>query len=502
MIHLKRNAAILMPLLAMMAAPLARADVRPNTLFSDNAVLQQGMAVPVWGTGFDGEVVTVSINGQKATTTTKGGKWMVRLKPMAAGGPHTLTIEGRNRIEIKNVLVGEVFLAGGQSNMDWPVAASLDPQGTAASSADSQLRLVTVPRISSVVPVESVKLNWMESGPSTVPNFSAVGYFFGAALRKARNVPIGIINSSYGGSTAEAWMHRSTLESTPEFKWALDEFKRRQDAYPQQQSAYLEALTKGQQAQRPINPLLQHNSHPVGLYNNMIVPIAPYGIKGAIWYQGESNAGRAYTYRTLMPALVKDWREDWGQGDFPFIQVQLAPFMAIEQEPKDSAWAELREAQYLAGKNGPNINSVVINDVGDEKDIHPKNKKPVGERLALMMRHMAFGENIVYSGPEYAGMKRSGNRIVIRFNHVGGGLVATGGGALTGFAICGADKRFVNANAEIKGNTVEVWNDGIAEPVAVRFGWANFPVVNLTNKEGLLAIPFRTDSFPGVTQGK
>jgi sialate O-acetylesterase len=234
------------------------------------------------------------------------------------------------------------------------------------------------------------------------------------------------------------------------------------------------------------------------LYNGMIAPLIPYAIKGAIWYQGESNAGRAFEYRTLLPAMIKNWRADWKLGDFPFLIVQLAPFQKIEAEPQESAWAELREAQLLTTKKVPNTAIAVITDVGDEKDIHPKWKAPVGERLALAARALANGEKIVYSGPVYRTMKVDGKKVILSFDHVGTGLVAKGG-PLLGFTIAGQDRRFHRAEAEIHDDKVVVFSERVDRPVAVRFGWANYPVVNLWNKEGLPASPFRTDDFPMIT---
>src|SRR5205807_1044341 len=223
--------------------------------------------------------------------------------------------------------------------------------------------------------------------------------------------------------------------------------------------------------------------------------LIPYGIRGAIWYQGESNAGHAYEYRTLLPAMIKNWRADWKQGDFPFLIVQLAPFMKIETEPKESQWAELREAQLLTSLNVPKTAVAVITDVGDEKDIHPRKKEPVGARLALAARALANGEDIEYSGPVYSDMKAEGSKISLRFTHQGGGLVAKDG-ALTGFTIAGSDRKFVNAEAEIQDDKLVVWSNHVAQPVAVRYGWANYPTGNLWNKAGLPASPFRTDDFP------
>lgn len=490
--------------LAMLSASAAFAEVKPHALFSDNAVLQQGVSVPVWGTANDGEKVTVKFEGQEVSTTAQGGKWMVRLKPLKAGGPFTMTIAGENTIELKNVLVGEVWVCSGQSNMQWPVSASANPQETIANSKDPMLRLFTVPRQATPEPLSDVRGNWVECAPETVPGFSAVGYFFGRDLRKALNVPVGLINTSYGGTPAEAWTNRRALEAIPELRGMVDQYAQAVKNFPQLLERHKEAVEKakveGKEPPRaPVDPMRSPHS-PGGLYNAMIAPLIPYAIKGVIWYQGESNAGRAYQYRTLFPAMIRNWREDWGQGDFPFLFVQLAPFMKIVTEPEESAWAELREAQLLTLKT-PKTGMAVTTDVGDPNDIHPKQKEPVGARLALAARHIAYGERIVYSGPIYKSMKVEGNKIVLTFDHVGSGLVAKGGD-LKGFTIAGEDRKFYNAQAEIKGNTVVVSCPQVERPVAVRYGWANCPVVNLFNKEGLPASPFRTDDFPMVTGPK
>jgi sialate O-acetylesterase len=246
----------------------------------------------------------------------------------------------------------------------------------------------------------------------------------------------------------------------------------------------------------PDNP-----KRPAGLYYGKISPLQPFSIRGALWYQGEGNAGRAYEYRTLLPAMIRCWRQDWGQGEFPFLIAQLAPFMKISEAPQESTWAELREAQLLTSQTVPGTGLAVITDVGEEDDIHPRQKQPVGERLALAARALAYGEKVEYSGPLFQSLKVEGDKAVLSFTHLGGGLVCKGD-TLTGFTVAGEDRQFVNAEARIEGDTVAVRSDKVAKPVAVRFGWANFPVVNLWNKAELPAAPFRTDDWPGITQPK
>lgn len=461
-------------LLAALAAAPAEADVRPNPLFSDHAVLQQEIKIPVWGTADDGEAITVELiqDGkavQSKQTTASGGTWRVDLDPAPAGGPYTLNVSGKNKVEINDVLLGEVWLASGQSNMQWPVRQSADPERIMATAADQPtLRLFTVPRKGHTEPQSEVDARWQLATPETVGDFSAVAYAFARALGEARGAPIGIISTNYGGTPAEAWTSREKLRATPEAAALADSVS------PDPHSG-------------------------ASLYNAMIAPLTPYAIRGAIWYQGESNAGRAKQYRTLFPAMIADWRERWGQGDFAFLLVQLAPFQKIVEQPGDSAWAELREAQLLATQKLPKVGMAVITDVGEEEDIHPKQKEPVGQRLALAARALAYNENLEHSGPVYRDVTFEDGKAVLSFDHIGGGLVARGG-PLQGFSVAGADGKFVNAEAEIVGDTIVVHSPQVPEPAAVRFGWANYPVVNLWNKAGLPATPFRTDDFPLTTQ--
>jgi sialate O-acetylesterase len=463
--------ALLTLAVGLLAAPRSvDARMAANELFSDNAVLQQGIKLPVWGTADNGEKITVSIAGQTVETTATGGHWRVELAPLKAGGPYTLSINGPNdKIEARNVLVGEVWVAGGQSNMEMNVKSAANAATEIAGAANPKIHLITIARRQgATAPETGVKGKWVDCDPKTVGDFSAVAYFFGRALQKQLDVPVGLINCNLGGTTAERWMSKEAFDAEP----ALKDM-----------------------------PRTQKGKGDFDLYNAMLHPLIPYGIRGAIWYQGESNAGLAWDYRTLFPAMIKNWRDDWKQGDFPFLFVQLAPYMKISDQPQDSNWAELREAQLLTTVKSPNAAMAVITDVGDEKDIHPKRKQPVGERLALAARALAYGEKIEYVGPTYESLTISGPEAILHFKHVGSGLVAKGE-QLTGFTIAGEDKTFHNAEAKIAGDTVVVSSPEVATPVAVRFGWANYPVVNLWNKEGLPASPFRTDDFPGQTKPK
>ncbi|MCU0785686.1 MAG: sialate O-acetylesterase, partial [Verrucomicrobia bacterium] len=432
-------------------------------------------------------------------------KWSLKLRALKAGGPDTLTLSTKTQTrQLTNVLVGEVWVCSGQSNMEFPLSRAFQPEADIATATNGLIRLFHVPKAKMDSPTIGIKASWQVCSPQAVPNFTAVGYYFGRDLQAARKVPVGLIQSDWGGSPAEAWMSREALEINPRYQAEiLDSYsiaeKNSRKALVAYEIEKAEAAKNNQEFKKRAPGL---GWKPSELYNGMIAPLIPYAIQGAIWYQGESNAGRAEQYRTLFPDMIRNWRRDWGRDDFPFLCVQLAPFKAIQEQPQESDWAELREAQLLATKVLPKVGMAVITDVGEENDIHPKKKAPVGARLALAARAMAYGEKITFSGPIYRDMKVESDKIILRFDHVGQGLEARAG-ELKGFALCGEDRKFVLAKAEIlSNNTVAVSSPEVARPVAVRFGWANYPVVNLWNKDGLPASPFRTDDFPLTTAGK
>lgn len=481
-------------------AQFARAEVKPNSLFSDGVVLQQGIAVPIWGTAKDGEKITVKMQNQTATTTAKNGRWMVKLKPLKAGGPFTLTISGDNELAIKDVLVGEVWLCSGQSNMAFALSRAANANEAIPAATDPQLHLYTVPRAATDQPLKDAPGTWKECSPQSASNFSAVAYFFGRDLRKALNVPIGLIHSSVGGTPAEAWTSLATLEADPELKKILDRHaeavknydptkaaEQHKQAVARYKQAVAKAKADGTEPPRaptaPREPS-QNVQRPTGLYNGMIAPLEPFAIAGAIWYQGEANSGRAAEYQKLFPAMIKNWRSAFDVGDFPFLFVQIAPHQNMSPE--------IREAQMLTAQRVPHTAMAVITDIGEEKDIHPTKKEPVGARLALAARAIAYKEKIEYSGPAYDSMKVKGNEAVLSFKHVGGGLVAKGG-ELKGFVIAGDDGKFVPATAKIEGDKVVVSSPSVSKPTAARYGWANTPDANLWNKADLPASPFRTD---------
>lgn len=493
------------------APPAARADVRLHALFTDNMVLQRGLPVTVWGTAENGENIVVKFQGQTVKSTAKDGKWSVKLSPLLGNAtPDVLTAEGKNKVQVQNVVVGEVWLCSGQSNMDFPLhRAENGPAAIeAATNPLPNLRLFFVPRVKADAPLSEINSQWVPANAVTMSNFSAVAFFFGRDLQKALNTPVGLIQASWGGSTAEAWMNRKAIEGQPELARDL------LDAYPQSFQRYKEAKARydreaeelAREGRKPAQPAPTPPWKVGELYNGMISPLIPIAIRGAVWYQGEANVSRAWQYRTLLPELIRTWRTEWRnasrgveQGNFTFLTVQLAPFGKIQDEPGPSAWAELREAQLLAARL-PKAGTVVITDAGDENDLHPVHKEPVGARLAIAARGIAYGEKLIFSGPTLRNLSIKNDKAQVTFNYFGTGLDARGG-PLRGFAICGDDQKFVWGKALITGtNVVTVSHPDIKRPVAVRYGWADYPTGNLWNRIGLPASPFRTDDFPLTTR--
>lgn len=509
---MKKNVLTLVLFALFVAAKMDAANIKPNSLFSDNCVFQRGVEVPIWGTADNGEKITVEFNGQKVQTVAEKGKWMVRLKPMKDNAvPQNLTISGSNTLTIKNILIGEVWLCSGQSNMGFPlrsVRAIGDYPKVADVLKDAQnyplLRQFSIPlKKSTDIPalIDDANGKWNVCDSKTAENFSAVAYFFGRELFKKLNVPVGLINSSYGGTACENWMSKETLESFPELKSIMDNYTKAIKEFPAKLKGFemnqaslaaqfskdsADAVTSNKPLPRkpaaPMSPA--ERGGPTGLWNTMISPLIPYAIKGAVWYQGEANASRGLQYRTLLPALIKNWRTEWKQGDFPFVIVQIPGWK--------NHFPELKEAQLLTWQKVPKTAMVVTYDCDDTLDVHPGNKQPVGERIALAVRAVGYGEKIEFSGPVYQSMKVDGNKAILTFTHVGTGLVAKNGD-LKDFTIAGDDKKFVPAKAVIEKDKVIVTAEGVENPVAVRAGWRLCPQMNLTNKENLPATPFRTD---------
>lgn len=509
MMKIKRLIA-LVGLVALFASAAA-ANVKLPAICGDNMVLQRQSEVAIWGWADPGEEVTVSACWKASAKTKAGtdGKWSVKIKTPKAAGPHELTIKGKNTITLKNVLLGEVWVCSGQSNMQWGMRSSENAEADIAAAKYPKIRLFTVQRTIAAEPQEDCVGSWSECSPETVANFSAVGYFFGKHLFDEINVPIGLISTNWGGTLAEAWTRREILEADKDFKPIVDRFEANKKNLPEALKKYEVQLKNWQEKVKkakaegkkppkgrgPRKPAARNQNSPSSLYNGMIAPIIPFGIKGAIWYQGESNVSRAYQYRKLFPAMITNWRNDWGVGDFPFYYVQIAPF----NYGGNKASEELREAQTLS-LSLKNTGMAVTSDIGNIKNIHPKNKLDVGKRLALWALAKDYGKKgIVYSGPIYKSMKVEGDKIRISFDYTGSGLKTMDGKEVSHLTIAGADKNFVEAKGVIEGNTLVVSNDVVKKPVAVRFGWSNTDEPNLANKEGLPASCFRTDDWPGAT---
>lgn len=494
------------------------ADVETPAIFGNGMVLQRDIDVPVWGWAEAGESVTVTFRDQKVMTTADAtGKWTVQLKPLSLGKPGTLAVAGKNKLEFQDVLVGEVWVCSGQSNMGFNLGNSLDADLEAAAAHEPQIRLFQVPLVTAATPQSDVKAEWRVTEPGNVSSFSAVGYLFGRQLQHVLQVPVGVIMTAWGGTRAEAWTSPEGMAKTAELKPILDTWDARAESYDAEKAkaqyevavaTWTEKVKIARAAGKAIprkpqfvgEPRLDRD-HPSTLYNAMVAPLVPYAIRGAIWYQGESNASRAYQYRTLMPTMIQSWRDAWGQGDFHFYQVQLANFMAVNDQPEESAWAELREAQVMAGEVIPNVGAACITDVGAAKDIHPKDKQNVAKRLARLALVDIYGMNLITKqGPTYKSMEVQGNKVLVHFETYGSPLVSYYNEPLSGFAIAGQDKVFHWGTAQIvDGETVEVMHAEVKDPQAVRYNWANNPQGTLYNKGYLPAYPFRSDDWKGVT---
>ena len=628
-----------------------KAQVRVANVFSGHMVLQRNAAVPVWGWAAKGEKVTVAFHNQtKQTVAGKDGKWMINLDNETAGGPYTLSVKGKkNSIELKDILVGEVWICSGQSNMEWPLNATLNAEKEMAGASYSQLRQIKIDHTVSVAPEEDCKTaGWEVCTPASAGNFTAVGYYFAKELQKELNVPIGLINTSWGGTIVETWISKTGLQSNTDFAAVAKQLPANREQFQKEQLAGIQknvaafqysepaektegweladyndtrwsnlsvpkgweeqglngldgtvwyrktiTLTAAQAAKDAIVWLgkiddcdvtfingkkvgetcvydrvrkyaipagllkegknviavkvldtgggggfwgdaadvkiemaegtlslagewkarvdvkasivsVSPNSMPTLLYNTMIHPLVPFAIKGAIWYQGESNAGWAQQYAVSFPLLIQDWRSKFNQGNFPFYYVQLASFNASNQNSTTgSKWAELRDAQ-LKTLQLPNTGMAVTSDIGDAKDIHPRNKLDVGKRLSLWALKNDYGKNNTASGPIYKNMQVENDHVKIEFENIAGGLKATGNkyGYLQGFMIAGKDQQFKWAKAWIKDNAVIVWSDEVTAPVAVRYAWTDDNSEgNLFNSLGLPASPFRTDSWKLLTDG-
>ncbi|SPE62748.1 conserved exported hypothetical protein [Verrucomicrobia bacterium] len=543
----------------------ARAEIRLPAMFSDHMVLQRDIQIPVWGWADQGEKVTVQFGSQTVSTTAnRDGKWKIYLQKRQANAvSQTLTVSGRNNIRFTDVLVGDVWVCSGQSNMGLYLGECDNASTEVPNAHDPLLRLLKVEERTCITPEADVKLwngkKWQVCAPETANQFSGVAYFFGRELRLHIGIPIGLISSTYGGTRAQLWISRDAIERNlgrdPEFKtWlaerqtVLSEYSKKVKEYlPKKEKYDAEMLRYWNEVQTPeylarveaweqdsriareqgkVRPPRPEPSMPkpeapeppdkgpyndfmVGnVYNAMIAPLTPYAIKGVIWYQGESNCGKSKQYRTLFPILIQDWREEWKEGDFPFLFVQLPNINKPATKPvqDEDPWPGIREAQSMALRL-PNTGMATIIDVGDPDDVHGKDKLDVGNRLSLVARRRVYGENIVCCGPTFDSFTVEGSKVSIAFKNVGGGLmigappwsplggIPSPADSLKGFAVASSDRRWVWAHAQIDGDRVVVSSDQVPHPVAVRYGWADNPPCNLYNKERLPATPFRTDNW-------
>ena len=496
----------------------AFADVKLPALISDNMVLLQDSKANVWGTASPNEKVTVTLGDKSVSDTAdKAGKWSVKLEGLTPGSGKDMTVAGKNKLTVKNVAVGEVWVASGQSNMEFGVKGGLNAEQEIAAANFPDIRVFTVTKKGSKTPLDDCAGKWEIATPENAGHFSAVGYFFVRELHQKMKQPIGLIHTSWGGTPVETWIPESGMKSNGAFG---EHWKKKTAAYPAAKTAYdkqvaafkeatEKAKTEGKPAPRP--PRAPDgpdnlNGAPSGLYNGMIAPVAPYTIRGAIWYQGESNAGpnnrgNMDLYGQLFPTMILSWRYEFAkaqhvtreESEFPFLFVQLANFHPRHDEPTDSYWAQIREAQF-GTLEVPRTGMAVAIDVGEANDIHPKNKQEVGRRLALSALAQVYFNEIEYSGPLYGGMQIEDGKVRLNLSNAQG-LKTSDGGPIKGFALAGEDKKFHWAKAEIGGDHIVVSCPEVPNPVAIRYGWADNPDVNLVNGAGLPASPFRSDKW-------
>ncbi len=536
--------------IVLAASQVLEADVKMPAIFGDHMVLQEGMKLPVWGTADPGEKVVVAIGTETGSAEAdKDGKWKIELAPISeSSSPLSLQVTGRNTLNFTDVVIGDVWVCSGQSNMVFQMKRSNNGQADIAQANDPGLRLFLVGRKISVQPLTDVGGHWQLCSPESVPDFSAVGYYFGREMRSTLKHPVGLIGTYWGGTSAAAWTSLSGLQKEPSLQHFVDDYNKAlanypaaSVAYPAQFTAYQAELTKwneeygntlekqlkewdvavkaAQAAGQPLPPkpgASQKKPHqptgpdgsansPTVLFNAMLSPLIPYAIKGVLWYQGEQDANSPFEYHTLFTRMIADWRQRWGEENFPFIYVQLPRYKGYGPNPPQT-WPYLREAQLQTLTTSNTAMASAI-DIGDPNNIHPPDKLDVGLRLAQAAKHLAYGMHVVYSGPIYSSMKIEGSSVRVQFTQTGSGLIigtapwrppgipAITDANLVGFSLAGADQKWFPANARIDGMGVVVSCPEVPQPVAVRYGWANAPEVNLYNKEGLPASPFRSDDW-------
>jgi sialate O-acetylesterase len=509
-------------IVATLVTPMARADVKLPDIFGSHMVLQQQMPIAVWGQAAPGEQITVRLSdASRRTTADATGKWRVSLPAMKAGGPCTMTVTGPNTVTFDDVVIGEVWVCSGQSNMEMGISMCLDGKQEIATAKYPSVRLMMVPRNPSATPQDNiVAATWSVCSPETIGRggwggFSAAAYFFGRELQKSLNVPIGLVDASWGGTRIETWTPAHAFAEIPSLKGICDQVALtdpRSAAHKQRLAGFLAEMDKwtakarlSMDQEKVVVPVpafpkelnFQNDAQfPTALYNGMIHPLVPFGIRGAIWYQGEANQPDGMEYLDKMKALVGGWRRAWGEGDFPFYYVQIAPY-EYDNEPSyilPGFW----EAQTAAMRAIPNTGMVVTTDIGDPKNIHPRNKQEVGRRLALWALAKTYGrQDVVCSGPTFQSLKTEGSKVRLHFDNSGGGLVSRDGKPLSNFEVVDRDRGgFVPATAIIDGEQLVLSADGVANPVAVRFAWNKLAEPNLANRQGLPAVPFRAGEVP------
>lgn len=504
---------LLLPFFVLVLAVTARAEVSLPAIFKDHMVLQRERPVPVWGWAEAGGAIHVKFAGQvKSAKADPQGRWKLVLDPLkASSDPQNLTVSAKNTVVVKNVLVGEVWLCSGQSNMAMNVKGVMEAEKEMKAAEFPQIRMFFVQSFTATTPQDQCQGTWQACSPRTIPNFSAAAYFFGKHLHQTLKVPVGLINSSVGGTAIESWTSMELMQKQPELKPLLEQWSKdvalfeQPDNLAKNEAAkkqWQEDAKKAQAAKQPAprqpayvgrEPL--NANRPGNLFNGKIAPLVPFAIRGAIWYQGESNANNGPLYAIQLPLMIRDWRARWG-AEFPFAWVQLPNYLKRETAPDaPSTWARLREAQTKT-LSEPKTGMTVNLDIGDPGNIHPLNKQEIGRRLALWALAQVYGQKIVWSGPVYEGHEIKGSEVTIRFKHAAGLKTTDGTPAVKGFAIADETRHWQWAEARIQGDQVIVSHPAITKPQAVRYAWANNPEINLINAASLPAAPFRTDEWP------
>lgn len=483
-------------------------------IFSDHMVLQREIRNPVWGEAEPGQKVSVTIGDQEHHVEADAqGAWRVQLTEMSAGGPYELVVQaGQEKRVVQDILVGEVWFCSGQSNMVWQIYRAKEGGLETVTAHYPEIRHLRVPSKASQESLKDFEGEWKVCTPENAKDFSAVGYLFGRRIHMATGVPVGLVTNAWGGSSAEAWVPREVLEADERYHAHLAEwddvisnfteegFAKKMAVWAKKREAWVAQGRTG--ARPPRQPRRPHGNkrRPANIYHGVLAPTIGYGLREFIWYQGESNAAfpRAYHYRYLFPELITHFRKVWGQGDFPFYWVQLADFQEESETPEDPAWAWIRESQTLTLDAVSNAGQAVIIDAGEGRDIHPRDKHTVADRLARIALARDYGFDLTYQSPRYRSMDVRDGKALLTFDHVTDqGLWAFDVKTPLGFSIAGEDRNFVWAEAKLVGkDQVEVWSDRVPHPVAVRYAWGGNPVCNLYDRNGLPVTPFRTDSWP------